>query len=217
MKDNTVIKAGQQTSYQVAQSHHQQALRQGILDDASGLLVNEGPAALSMRRIAKLVGCSTMVLYTLFGSKQGLIEQLFLRGFEILRQTLSAASISGSSIDNIWALCRAYRQFALENATYYAIMFANPIPEHTPSEASRRLGQQSLELLVQAIQNYDSAVQVSEAEAWDLARMIWATLHGHVSLELSQYFDSGMAPISILEKAIQTIVDSFLIAGDNLK
>jgi len=41
------------TNYRTAQDLHQQALRQGILDDASNLLLREGLQALSMRRIAQ--------------------------------------------------------------------------------------------------------------------------------------------------------------------
>ncbi|MEO1297455.1 MAG: TetR/AcrR family transcriptional regulator, partial [Cyanobacteria bacterium J06636_16] len=132
MNKNTVIDEHSTTNYRAAQDRHQQALRRGILDDASNLLMREGAAALSMRRIAQLVGCSTTVLYTLFGSKQGLVDQLYLRGFERLRQALEAVPHPGSPHDYIGTLCRAYRQFALNNATYYAVMFSNPIPEYAP-------------------------------------------------------------------------------------
>lgn len=167
----------QQNTHQTAQEQHQQVLRRGILDDASNLLMQEGPAALSMRKIATLVGCSTMMLYTSFGNKQGLIDQLYLRGFELLRQALESVSHPGVPLDYIWELCHAYQQFAMENSTYYAIMFANPIPEYAPPEASRQLGEKSLALLAQAVQDCRASVPITQAELWDIARMIWATQH----------------------------------------
>ncbi|ESA39110.1 transcriptional regulator [Leptolyngbya sp. Heron Island J] len=208
MGNNTVIQKNGVTNYQTAQSQHQQALRRGILDDASSLLIREGPTALSMRRIAQLVGCSTTVLYTMFGNKQGLVDQLYLRGFEKLCQALQAVSCTGSSHDYIYALGRAYYQFALDNSTYYAIMFSNPIAEYVPSETSQQLGQESLKLLVQALQD---CAPIDEDEAWNQARIIWATIHGHVTLELAGYFDYPyVVPQQTLERALKALISQLL-------
>ncbi|MGD1897879.1 MAG: TetR/AcrR family transcriptional regulator [Phormidesmis sp.] len=205
------MKAERQTTYRIAQKQHQQALRQGVLDDASNLLMKEGPAALSMRRIAKLVGCSTMTLYTLFGNKQGVVDQLYLRGFELLRQALESVPHTGAPLDYVWALCYAYRQFAMDNSSYYAIMFANPVPEYTPPEASRQTGEKGFILLVQAVQGCRVVSPITQAESWDIARMIWATLHGHVSLALAKHFDEVTLPASLLERSLKTIFDTLLV------
>lgn len=209
------MEANGTTNYRALQDQHQQTLRQGILDDTSSLLIREGPTALSMRRIAQIVGCSTTVLYTLFGSKQGLVDELYLRGFEILHQALEAVSPLGKR-DYIYALCHAYYQFALANSTYYAIMFSNVIPEYTPSQTSRQLGQESLQLLVQAVQDCLPPNQMAEDEAWEIARIIWATLHGHVSLELAKYLNhSGVSPQQNLDRALQAIITHLLPTTGN--
>lgn len=115
MTKNDVPNNNSVTKFRAAQDLHQQTLRQGILDDASNLLIREGPSALTMRRIAQTVGCSTTVLYTMFGSKQGLVDELYLRGFDILRQALEAVVHPGNPQDYLFALGRAYRSFALAN------------------------------------------------------------------------------------------------------
>ncbi|MGF1482536.1 MAG: TetR/AcrR family transcriptional regulator [Cyanophyceae cyanobacterium] len=217
MENNSVINSNGTTNYRVTQDQHQQALRRGILDDASSLLIREGPTALSMRRIAQLVGCSTTVLYTMFGSKQGLIEELYLRGFEMIHQALEAVPHEGSSREYIYALCQAYYQFALVHSTYYAIMFSNVIPEYTPSQESRQLGQESLQLLVQAVQKCMDSERATVDEAWEIARIIWATLHGHVSLKLAQYFDHpGTFPQQRLERTLQAIINQLLPVTDEV-
>ena len=43
-----------------------------------------------MRRIAAEADCSTTVIYTMFGSKEGLAEALYLEGFERVRRRLEA-------------------------------------------------------------------------------------------------------------------------------
>ena len=204
------------TNFRAAQEKHQQKLRQGILDDASSLLMQKGANALTMRRIAETVGCSTTVLYTMFSNKQGLVDELYLRGFDMLRQSLEAVSHSGNSRNYIYALCHAYRGFALANQTYYSIMFLKVIPEYTPSEVNLKLGQESLELLVKAIQDCISGEQKSEDKAWEIARIIWATIHGHVGLELIGYFNySDVSSQQILEQALQVLLNELLPTMDN--
>lgn len=198
------------TKYRAAQGLHQQNLRQGILDDASNLLMREGASALTMRRIAQAVGCSTTVLYTMFGSKQGLVDELYLRGFEILRQALEAVKYPGDSLEHVLALGRAYREFALTNSTYYSLMFLKVIPEYTPSEANRKLGLDSFKLLVQAVQDCMKTAKESDSEAYEIARIIWANLHGHVSLELVGYSNYPEPSKQRFERALQTLVNGLL-------
>jgi AcrR family transcriptional regulator len=210
------MKAKKVTNFRAAQEQHQQKLRQGILDDASSLLMQEGANALTMRRIADTVGCSTTVLYTMFSNKQGLVDELYLRGFDMLRQSLEAVSRSDNFRNYIYALCHGYRGFALANQTYYSIMFLKVIPDYTPSEANLKLGQESLELLVKAIQDGITYQEVTEDEAWNIARVIWATVHGHVGLELMGYFNyPGVSPQQILEQALQALLNELLPTMDN--
>src|SRR4051794_24641041 len=55
-----------------------------LLDAASRLLSTEGPGALTVRRIATEAGCSTMGVYSRFGGKDGVVEELYKEGVERL-------------------------------------------------------------------------------------------------------------------------------------
>src|SRR4051812_15785478 len=55
-----------------------------ILEAAGTLLAKEGAEALTVRRIAAAAGCSTMGLYSRFGGKDGVVEHLFIEGFQQL-------------------------------------------------------------------------------------------------------------------------------------
>ncbi|MBE9044352.1 TetR/AcrR family transcriptional regulator [Pleurocapsales cyanobacterium LEGE 10410] len=211
MVNNDVMKANKVTNFRVVREKHQQELRRGILDDVSNLLVQKGPNAITMRRIADTVGCSTTILYTMFRNKQGLVDELYLRGFELLRQSLAAVSYVDDLRNYIYALCLSYRDFALANPTYYSIMFLKAIAEYTPSEANLKLGQASLELLVQAIRDCITDQPEAEEEAWEIARIIWATVHGHVGLELTGYANYSKASSQqMLERALQALVNELL-------
>jgi AcrR family transcriptional regulator len=217
MDKNTVTDRNSVTNYRSAQDLHQQELRKGILDDTSDLLMREGATALSMRRIAQLVGCSTTVLYTMFGSKRGLVDELYLRGFEMMRQALEAIPRSDHPQDYICALCGAYRNFALAHSTYYAIMFLKIVPEYTPSKANLQLGEKSLQLLVDAVQDCVASRLISKNEAWEIARIVWATVHGHVGLELGGHFDyPDVSPQQMLNRALQAVLEQFLPTSDRI-
>ena len=58
--------------------------RETLLDAALRLLEERGPGALRIRDLAAAAEQSTMGVYTHFGSKQGLLEQLYLHGFRRL-------------------------------------------------------------------------------------------------------------------------------------
>src|SRR3954447_21743347 len=59
------------------------------------LLEQRGPGALRIRDVADAAEQSTMGVYTHFGSKQGLLEQLYLHGFERLEERLSGVPSDG--------------------------------------------------------------------------------------------------------------------------
>ncbi|HEY1130320.1 MAG TPA: helix-turn-helix domain-containing protein [Roseateles sp.] len=68
-------------------------LKLKLLELARGIHDAEGPAALSMRRLAQDAGLSTMALYSYFPNKQALLEGLWLEVFEALLAELLAASM----------------------------------------------------------------------------------------------------------------------------
>ena len=141
---------GDPTPYQVAQRSGQEALRRTLLDAASRLLLAEGPGALTMRRVAGAVGCSTTVLYTMFGGKEGLADALYREGFERLRRRLEAVA-GDDPLGRLAALGHAYRANALAERAYYGVMFQQAIPGFRPSAASLAAAGASLEVLARAV------------------------------------------------------------------
>jgi AcrR family transcriptional regulator len=73
---------GQGDAYRRARAQARAAVSDGLLDLADARLAAEGPAALSMRRLANAAGCSTMVFYSAFGTKNGLLAALARREAE---------------------------------------------------------------------------------------------------------------------------------------
>ena len=180
------------TPYQVAQRSGQEALRRTLLDAASRLLLAEGPGALTMRRVAGAVGCSTTVLYTMFGGKEGLADALFREGFERLRRRLEAVA-DHDPLRRLGALADAYRANALAERAYYGVMFQQAIPGFRPSAASLAAARASLEVLALAVRAAMDAGALRPGDPQPVAEVLWAAVHGVVSLELAGHFPDPAA------------------------
>lgn len=175
------------TPYQLAQRSGQEALRRTLLDAASRLLMAEGPGALTMRRVAGAVGCSTTVLYTMFGGKEGLAEALYREGFERLRRRLEAVA-DDDPLARLAALGHAYRANALAERAYYGVMFQGAIPGFRPSAGSLAAAGASLEVLARAVRAAMDAGALRPGDPQAVAEVLWAAVHGVVSLELAGHF-----------------------------
>jgi AcrR family transcriptional regulator len=154
--------------------------RETLLDSALRLLEERGPGALRVRDVAAAAAQSTMGVYTHFGSKQGLLEQLYLHGFRRLEERLGAVAPGGGR-EALLAFAVAYRGFALDNEALYGLMFERGAPDFVPSDDSRHAGLATFEMLVTRL----AAWRPGSPDAAVDAHLVWATMHGLVSIELT--------------------------------
>jgi AcrR family transcriptional regulator len=160
-----------------------------ILRAASELLSAEGPGALSVRRIAAAAGCSTMGLYSRFGGKDGVIDELFAEGFEHFRSAIDSIPRTGDALADLRACALSYRATALTYSTHYMVMFGGAVPGFEPSPANHVVAQDSFQLLVGRVQRcIDEGLFTGDASAF--AEILWGAMHGMVMLELV-----GMDPV----------------------
>jgi AcrR family transcriptional regulator len=154
--------------------------RETLLDAALRLLVERGPGALRVRDLAAAAEQSTMGVYTHFGSKQGLLEQLYLHGFSRLKDRLDCVPAGGDGRRELQAFALAYRAFALENEALYGLMFERATPDFVPSDTSRLAGLSTFEMLATRVAEWRPDFTNPAAEA----HLVWATMHGLVTIEL---------------------------------
>lgn len=195
--------------YADIQAHGRQALNQAILDAATRLLVEDGLRGLSMRRVAAAVGCSTTVLYTRFGGKSGLLEALWQEGFDRLWHAEERALDAPDPLARLAALGAAYRQHALDNPDYYRVMFGGVIPEFQPSAPAVDRGRRTFQVLVDAVQACIDASIFRREEPESIALVLWATVHGVVSLELAgALVEAERQPV--FERAMRAVAMGFM-------
>jgi AcrR family transcriptional regulator len=177
-----------------------------ILEAASRLLSTEGASALTVRRIASEAGCSTMGLYSHFGGKDGVVEQLYLQGFEQLSDAMRALPKTDDPLTDMRACSRMYRTTALAHATHYMVMFGGAVPGFRPSPESARVARSAFERLVASVQRCIDA-GLFRGSAPELAEVLWGAMHGVVMLELLGHNPARVDQELLYERLLDTLFD----------
>ena len=97
-------------------------LRRVVLDVAVAIARDEGPDAISLRKIARDAGVSHQAPYHHFGDRAGIFAAIAEEGFS----KLSAALIN-SHAKGISGMCETYVRFALEHAGHFRVMMRNDL------------------------------------------------------------------------------------------
>lgn len=187
----TSVPLGLQGAYLLGERAGHDELRARLLDVAVNLLQSDGPESLTMRRIAAEAGCTTTVIYTMFGNREGLAEALYLEGFERFRRSLEAVPQRRNPFEHLNALGPAYRQACLAEPGYYSLMFERAIPGFEPSERARTLARAALNILDRVIADCISAGYLIPTQPRKIADALWAAAQGAISLERAGHLRDG--------------------------
>ncbi|GAA3831278.1 MULTISPECIES: TetR/AcrR family transcriptional regulator [Amycolatopsis] len=157
--------------------------RERFLQAALTVLLKQGVAGLTVRSVAEAAGTSTIGVYTRFGGRNGVLDALYERTFEMLHEEFRAVPpVSGDPAAGILALARAYRRFALDSPARYAFMFEQSVPGFDPDPDLRAFAQRSsFDLLVDRV----APVTPPGRDPNVTGYLIWTTMHGLVSVELT--------------------------------
>ncbi|WCN82295.1 TetR/AcrR family transcriptional regulator [Micromonospora sp. LH3U1] len=98
-------------------SYHHGDLRRALLATALEAIQEVGPAALSLRDLARRAGVSHAAPAHHFGDKAGLLTALAAQGFDLLAQRLTETG------DDFLAAGVAYVDFAVTHRAYFEVMF----------------------------------------------------------------------------------------------
>lgn len=181
-----------------------------LVDAAAALLVAEGPVALTVRRISTAAGVSTMSLYDRFGDKNGVVDEVYMQGFESLTAgILHAKAGIEDPLKALSAGLRAYRSWALANRTHCTIMFAQAVPEYEPSLAAMLVASEAFATLVAGVTTAMASGALASRPPRDVAASLWAAVHGHVVLELDGASEKVGVTAEHFELTISTLLRGF--------
>jgi len=106
-----------------------------LLDVAERLVTEGGLEALSVRPLAREIGASIQVVYSLFGSKDGVVIALGTRAFNLLSEGLDSLPTTGDPAgDLVEAGVVVFRRFTLSHPALFTIGF---LQTNVPAEIAR--------------------------------------------------------------------------------
>ena len=196
------------TTHQQARAYGHELLRRNVVEAASYLLVEEGPEALTVRRVAERLNCSTKIIYTMFQGKDGLANALYLEGCTRLSQAIGRVPQAATPAAYVHEVAWAYWAFALANPSYYVVMFGGAIPNFRPSAISIQTTATALETIVRNLQAYMAQGLLPTDDPVVLTKALWAPFHGVVSLYLLGHFSTLEEAKGAFERTVQAIMAS---------
>jgi AcrR family transcriptional regulator len=159
-----------------------------LIETAARLLAEEGPGALSTRRLAAEVGTSTMAVYTYFGGMDDLVRAMVREGFAKLDDRMSAVAETEDPASDVAALGLAYRRNAIEHRHLYSVMFGGSnLAGFRLTDEDRQHGRYAMETLVRAVARCMAAGRFRTGDAELVAHQMWISVHGLVTLEAGGY------------------------------
>lgn len=196
------------TTHQRAREQGYDLLRRNVIEAASRLLVDEGPDALTVRRIAQELECSTKIIYTMFKGKEGLADALYLEGCILLGQAIGHVARAARPADYIHDVAWAYWSFALTHPSYYMVMFCGAMPNFQPSSTSIRSTMTAFDTIVDAMHYYITQGMLPDDDLPTAVKALWAPLHGVISLHFMGHFSTLEQAREIFARTVQTLTTS---------
>lgn len=148
------------------------------------LLEREGEAALSMRRVADVLGIRAPSLYKHVADKAELEVELIAQGLAEIGAAMADAP------PRLAGVAAAYRSWALEHPALYLLMTQRPLPR---------------DRLPAGLEASSSSPLLRVLPDEHAARAAWSAAHGLVSLELAGRYPAG----ADLDAAWAAMVDAF--------
>lgn len=156
--------------------------KEKILAAASQLFLNGGVAALSVRAISREAEMSTMGIYKYFNGKQGILDALYIEGFEKVFAATDVPFDRKNPKDGLLRAATGYMRNAEAYQGHYRLIFGESDAGYQPSEEAKKAGERAFIHLTKII-----AALLPEGASFEqrqkAALQIWALVHGYVELQ----------------------------------
>jgi AcrR family transcriptional regulator len=216
-------------------------LQEAIKEAAWQQISQQGAPALSLRAIARQLGITAPAIYNYFADRDALVTALIIDAYTSFgdAQLIARDSVPANDLDGrMDAIGRAYRQWALTFPERYQLIFGTPIPDYTaPMEQIMPSAARSISALVSVIDALRVAGRLNAPrfpavhpdflpafEMWkrfggdyeplsvSVAILIWARVHGLVSLEIGHQIPPfGPDGAALYEYEMQSIKKQFFL------
>lgn len=176
---------------------------------AVDLFTARGYEAVTVREIARRLGCSAMTPYRYFANKGEIFDavrsECFARFAEWMRREIESFDPAMAPVERLRRLGRCYVRFALAEPRAYRMMFE--VERLDPPEVLPERDVESWQPLLEATRAAVASGEV-EGDPEVLAHLYWAGLHGIVALHHAGRLKLGKTIDELIEPALDQFYGS---------
>ncbi|MCB1220752.1 MAG: WHG domain-containing protein [Planctomycetales bacterium] len=192
---------------QINSAARRQDRRRMVLDTAVLMIEESGFQGLSLRKLAQKVDSTTQLVYTLFGGKLGLFQELYRDGYRIMTEMFQAAPKSQNSLMYLSTLCWKYREFALNHPVLFSLMFSRPVPEFIPPDVGLLRQQEPVRIMLEAVRTAQRGGMFQGITAEHAVEHLLLTVHGAVQMELGGFYGDQMEASESFGRALRIVAN----------
>lgn len=162
-------------------------LRQEILGAATTLFEAKGYEGFSLRQVAEEIGYTPTTIYLYFKDKDDLLLNVVYEGFKVFGESLEAGYRSGNDpLERLSKVGWAYFDFAMSNPLHYRLMFMQRSEFVQKKPEGYESVIDSFGVIQRVIAEGIEAGVIPPGDVLTHSTLIWANVHGLVSLLLTQ-------------------------------
>lgn len=182
--------------------------RNRMCDHALASFAKHGVEGISLRSLAADLSCSRTTPYRYFKNKADILAALRQREFGRIADNLEAAlSQQSDTYLQLEALCRAYLQFAVQFPDSYRVMYNVAQPNSEQYSELKAEMKRSGEPMRQVV-NKLVAMGVMQGDPTKICYLLWAGLHGLISLHLTDLLDDKHKVEELVEVMVNSLVSA---------
>jgi len=172
----------------VRRPYHHGNLREALLRGAVRVIAEVGPAAFTLREVARRAGVSHNAPYRHFRDKDALLSAVAAQGFRELTQTMrQAAERRRDPLGQLKESGLAYVEFALRRPEHFTVMFDAPVQSSKDPEY-REASEEAFNTLVTYIRNCQERGELPAGGTLERALYAWSLVHGIAKLAIAGRF-----------------------------
>lgn len=151
-------------------------LRSALIDVALERFNRSGEVDFTLRDLAKKTGVSHVAVYRHFSSKKHILKEIATLGFARLKEYFD------KSLENdptaIIDLGEAYVRFAIENPSFFRVMFHPDLKPDDKDPEFGKLGSEAFSVLQKCVALNKSEDRFSDDTIEELSITAWSLVHG---------------------------------------
>ena len=195
-------------------NYHHGNLKDTLLKISFDFIEKNDIDKLTLKVLSDITGTSRSAIYSHFGSKKALIEEMILNGFVQFDNCLSPVLLDRNTpiekrLENA---ARAYIDFARNNKVLYRLLFGNTFADVRMDIMTKNDPNRSgFGALMSIIEEGQKIGLVKKDDAFRQATTIWASLHGLSSLLIDGYYGMDEMYDDLFDDMMGNLLSGLLI------